>query len=444
MKVAVIGGGGVRTPLLVNGLTASGLPISEVALHDIDASRLRLVGGLASRFGHDARVTLHDSAAACVENADFVFLSIRVAGMEARAHDEAVCLEANVLGQETVGPAGFAMAVRTIPHAVAYARLVAERAPRAWIVNFTNPVGVVTQAMTAACGPRTIGICDTPTELFEDVAHALGVPSAECHFDYAGLNHLGWLREVLHHGHPALGRLWADDEALGRVYRGAFFAPAYLRDLRLLPTEYVYYYLHAGAALAHTRRARTTRGAEILRLNAALFASLSRDGIDTTRAYEDYLAARNAGYMQIESGAAAPLPRSPWAALTGYDRIAWQVVNAIHGRTNAVIPLNVPNRGTIDGLDADDVVEVPCVVNGNGALPLHVGTLPAACRDLVASVKHYERLTLAAAATRRRDDLRAALASHPLMRGREGDADGLLDRLWLSDAPVPTTSEPSA
>jgi 6-phospho-beta-glucosidase len=394
-----------------------------------------VIGGLAARVGHGARVTLHDSAVPCVESADFVFLSIRVAGMEARAHDEAACLEAGVLGQETVGPAGFAMAVRTIPHARIYARLIAEHAPRAWIVNFTNPVGVVTQAMAAERGSHTIGICDTPTELFEDVAHALGVPSAECHFDYAGLNHLGWLREVLHLGRPVLGRLWDDDEALRRVYRGAFFSPSYLRGIALLPTEYVYYYLHAAEALAHTRTARTTRGAEILRLNAALFDALSRAGTGATQAYEDYLAARNAGYMQIESGAAAPLPRSPWAALTGYDKIAWQVVHAIHFRTNAVIPLNVLNRGTVDGLAPDDVVEVPCVVNGNGALPLHVGALPGSCRELVASVKHYERLTLAAAATGRRDDLRAALASHPLMRGREHTTDALLDRLWLSGFP---------
>jgi 6-phospho-beta-glucosidase len=420
--------------LLVNGLTQSDLPISQISLYDIDRARLSMVGALAARFGRRARVTLCGTAEEAVAGADFVLLSIRVGGMEARARDELACLEFGVLGQETVGPAGFAMAVRTIPHAVAYARLVSQLAPRAWLINFTNPVGIVTQAMITAGQARAIGICDTPTELFEDVAHALGVPSAECHFDYVGLNHLGWLREVLHEGRPVLARLWDDEQALRRVYRAPFFDRGLLRATRLLPTEYVYYYHRAADAFAHTRRAGTTRGAEILRLNAQLFERLANPAADARETYERYLAARNAGYMQIESGATAPLPRTPWAALTGYDKIALQTIRAIHFGTNAVIPLNVRNDGNLAELDPDDVIEVPSIVNGNGALPMHAGPLPEACRALVTEVKRYERRTLEAGLTGDPASLLAALAANPLMAGRD-DAAVLLNRLQLSDGP---------
>jgi 6-phospho-beta-glucosidase len=432
MKIAIIGGGGVRTPLLVNGLASSDLPIDQISLYDIDQERLSLIGGLAARFARDARVQICSLAADAVTGADFVFLSIRVGGMEARARDEAACVAAGVIGQETIGPAGFAMAVRTIPHAVAHARLVAEHAPHAWLINFTNPVGCVTQAMIAAGFARAIGICDTPTELFEDVAHALGVPSSACHFDYVGLNHLGWLREVLHEGRPLLAGRWEDEGFLRCVHRAPFFEPALLRALKLLPTEYVYYYYRAAEALTHTRRAGTTRGAEILRLNEDLFSSLRRSPADAKAVYERYLAARNAGYMQLESGAASPLPRAPWAALTGYDKIALQTVRAVHFRSNAVIPLNVRNASNVAELAPDDVIEVPAVVNGNGALPLQAGPLPGACRDLVIAVKAYERATVAASLSGDPGALHDALASNPLMAGR-GDVRDIVARLQLTD-----------
>src|SRR5262245_9485343 len=188
MKIAVIGGAGVRTPLLVNGLTASNLPIDEIGLFDVDADRLAIVGSLARSFSTAVRT--HDNVRGCVDGADFVIFSIRVGGIAARARDEAVALAHDSVGQETVGAGGVAMAIRTIPHAVEYARLVEREAPRAWMISFTNPVGIVTQAMTTAASARVIGICDTPTELFEDVAHALGAPSARCYFDSFGLNHL--------------------------------------------------------------------------------------------------------------------------------------------------------------------------------------------------------------------------------------------------------------
>jgi len=305
--------------------------------------------------------------------------------------------------------------MRTIPHIVDYAKEVERRAPNAWIINFTNPVGIITQAVRTATGAKIIGICDTPTELFEEVAHALELPSDECHFDYFGLNHLGWVREVYHNGRPQLQRLWGNPERLAAIYRVPLFDVSFLRELQLLPTEYVYYYYRARDAFENVKRAGTSRGHVIQQLNVKLFEDLARSGADGRTVYEAYLASRDGGYMQIESGTAAPRKPSPWAALTGYDKIAVSVLRAIRFNTGAIIPLNVSNRGNLPELESDDVIEVPCTVTRNGALPLHVGSVPAAVLDLLLQVKDYERRTVKAALSGDRDAARDALARNPLV-----------------------------
>ena len=415
MKIAVIGGGGVRTPLLVNGLVRSDLPIDAIALFDVDRERLAMMAALAS--GVCPSVRTYADASACVAGASFVVLSIRAGGIAARARDEAICVEHGVVGQETVGPGGFAMAMRNVPPAVDYARLVERAAPAAWIVNFTNPVGIVTQAMTAATRARVIGICDTPAELFEEAAHALDLEAPRCFFDYFGLNHLGWLREVYCGGAPQLERLWREPARLRSLYRATLFDAEFLQALRLLPTEYLFYYYEPRRALENVRRAGLTRGRAIADLNDRLFRDLAAAGAGGRQVYERYLAARSAGYMQIESGAAAPIPPSPWAALTGYDRVALSVVRAIHFDTNAIIPLNVRNAGALRELEDDDVVEVPCVVNANGARPIAAAAAPSSVRALLRQVKEYERLTIHAASTRTEADAIRALGRNPLVEG---------------------------
>ena len=416
MKIAVIGGGGVRTPLLVNGLTHSDLPIDEIALFDVDRARLELVASLAASYARSVRA--YTEVRACVAGASFVFVSIRVGGIAARARDEATAAAYDTVAQETVGAGGFAMAVRTIPHAREYARLVAREAPRAWIIDFTNPVGIITQAMRTENG-RVIGICDTPTELFEEVAHVLGLESSRCYFDYFGLNHLGWLREVYCDGEPQVHRLWQSPALLTRIYRAPLFEATFLQQERLLPTEYLFYYYSPNTAIENIRSAGATRGDAIARLNEQLFRDLAGGGADRRRIYERYLHARSAGYMQIESGAAQPIAQTASGALTGYDKIALSVVRAMHFNTNAIIPLNVPNRGTLPDLEDDDIVEVPCVVNANGAHPLTVEPIPDRARDLIARVKKYERLTIAAAASRSVDAAERALTENPLIAHRE-------------------------
>jgi 6-phospho-beta-glucosidase len=431
MKIGIVGGAGVRTPLLVSGLTASDLPIDEIALYDLDDDRLTVIADIAGRMleqiGARARITRSRSVADCAASADFVFTSIRAGGMARRIADEKTTQRHGIVGQETVGPAGFAMAMRNIPPMVRCARDIAAAAPRAWIVNFTNPVGMVTEAMRTVTD-RVIGICDTPTELFESAAHALGLDPRGCYFDYFGLNHLGWLREIYVGGNPQLHQLWRDADRLQAIYKVPLFDTAALRQLQLLPTEYVYYYDQPARAFDNVRRAARTRGQVIEGLTTALFETLRGSAADPVERYRAYLAARSAGYMALESGSApmAHAPRQP--QMSGYDKIALDVIRAIHANANDIIPLSVVNRGTMSDLRDSDVVEVPCVVNANGARPLHVGAVPARVLALLQQVKDYERRTIAAALAPSLDAARTALAANPLVPTRAA-ADSLVDDL---------------
>jgi 6-phospho-beta-glucosidase len=425
MKIAIVGGGGVRTPLLSAGLAGSDLPLEELRLYDPDRERLAVIAPLTDRMAEGVTVTTCSTVEECVRGVDFVFTSFRVGGIESRARNEATALKHGLVGQETVGFGGCAMALATIPAMVAHAKVVERVAPQAWIVNFTNPVGIITQAVQTATDAKIVGICDTPTELFEEVARALGLPSNECHFDYFGLNHLGWLREVYHGGRPQLEQLWADPERLGGLYRTNFFDPAFLADLRLLPTEYGYFYYETARAIESLQRAGESRGVMLTRLNAQLFEKLTSGEGDPATIYREYIAARDASYMQLESGSQKPLAPPKSAEVTGYDRIALAVIRAIHFNTSAVIPLDVANRGNIAELEDDDVVEVPCVVNADGPHALNVAPVPDAVRDLLVQMKTYERLTVQAALEGSRDLALEALITNPLV-GRRDVAEKLV------------------
>lgn len=430
MKLSIIGGGGVRVPLLVHGLITRGLPIDRVALFDVDRNRLALMADLAAVRAPSAAVITYDDVASCLDNADFVVTSIRVGGLAAREHDEATALAHGIPAQETIGPAGFAMAIRTIPVISGYARDIERHAPGAWVINFTNPVGMVTQAMRRAADIKAIGICDTPTELFAEAAHALGVPLRQCSFDYIGLNHLGWVRDVRYQGRGLLADVWTDPDLLTRIYARPLFPADYLARLKLLPTEYVYFYDFPDRAVANTRAAGRTRGAEVAKLTTRLFEALSAKPANALETYEEYLAERSGSYMQVESGQAAPTPPSPWGELTGYDRIAYDVMSAIVHDSNAIVPLDVPNEGSIPDLADDDIVEVPCAIGASGARPTRAGALPSQVRDLVVRVKEYERKTIDAAEAMTSAALVDALAHNPLVSSAPLAAM-LVDRLQL-------------
>lgn len=403
----------MRVPLLIGGLARSDLRISEVALYDIDRPRLQIIAGLSAQMAGGVAITTPSTPEAAIEGASFVITSIRVGGAAQRATDEATALAHDVIGQETIGPAGFAMAVRSIPPLVEYGRLVARLAPRAWMINFTNPVSIITQAVHQETDARLIGICDTPLEMFEDAAHAVGLPASVCSYDYFGLNHLGWLRDVLFEGEGQLHRIWDDDERLRSAYRAPLFEPERLRDLKLLPTEYLYYYYRPDVALANVRRSGSSRGQAVEKLTAEFFANPSLEN------YQLYLSKRDASYMSLESGSDAPRIKPDWAELSGYDKIALITIRAIVNNSGAIIPLDVPNRGTFPFLDDEDIIEVPCRVNANGPAPQAVEKIPDHPREWIERVKIYERATIHAALTGDRDDLIDALALNPLVPGRD-------------------------
>ena len=422
MKIAIIGGAGVRVPLLAGGLARSDLGITDIALFDTDVERQRVIAGLASQVAPDVRVSPSASPEPAIDGASFVISSIRVGGAAQRARDEAAVIGLDIVGQETIGPVGFAMGVRTIPAMVEYGRLVARLSPDAWLINFSNPVSIVTQAVHQETDARLIGICDTPMEMFEDAAHALGLPASLCSYDYFGLNHLGWLRDVVYEGEGQLHHIWRDNEKLLSAYRSPLFEAERLQALKLLPTEYLYYYYRPEVALANMKRAGSSRGQQVARLTAALFADLGQLAPTEPQAlqrYQRYLAERDGSYMTIETGGTTPRVKPDWAELSGYDRIALMTMRAIVHDQGAIIPLDVANGRTLPFLDADDIVEVPCRVGRDGPCPQAVAPVPDQPRMLIEQVKAYERAAVGAALSGSRSALAAALALNPLVPSRE-------------------------
>jgi 6-phospho-beta-glucosidase len=415
-KVTVIGGGGVRTPLVIHGLAQAQqlLQIDRLALYDVDEERVQTIARLGReilrRANADFEIRVSSRLEEAAEGADFVVNSIRAGGIAARARDERIAIEHDLAGQETTGPAGVAMALRTIPVTLQHARIVERVAPGAWFINFTNPAGLITQALQQHTGLRVIGICDTPSELFHKIAEAAGEAPGEMVFDYAGLNHLGWVRRVLLRGEDITERLLSDTEFLRRVYPTGLFDPELIRTLRLIPTEYLFFYYSQRKAHANQVRAGASRGEEIGRLNADLFQRLaSADAALGLAVYRAYLLQRNVSYMKLEARAESAFQVSafqvakedydPFETATGYHRIALDVMTSlICGQSRSAV-VNVRNGGAIEDLEADDVVEVPCDIDRDGPRPRRTGRLPDSVRGLVQSVKAYERTTIRAAMT---------------------------------------------
>ncbi len=448
-KVTIIGGGGIRTPLLIHGLVEAQatLGLREVALYDVAQDRVRLIAALAREVIRQANgevsVTTPAGIEEAIEGARIVLSSIRAGGVAARARDERLAIEHGLAGQETTGPGGFAMALRTIPIALAHARIVEHLAPDAWLINFTNPAGLITQALSSQTRLKVIGICDTPSEMFHRIALALNEPPDAVRCDYFGLNHLGWIRRVQVRGRDVTERLLDDDSALRSLYHADLFAPALIRDLGLIPSEYLFFYYAQHRALANQLAAGASRGEEIQRLNAGLAEELQLEvaagRLDRALSrYRAYLSQRSGSYMRLEAHAGSALQNQvgetedPFAAATGYHRIALDVMKALSGAQATRIVVDVRNQGAITDLSADDVVEVPCLIDQQGPHPLAVGELPEAARGLVVAVKAYERLTIRAAVEQSRALARMALMVYPLI-GEWDRADQLLTALIAGD-----------
>jgi 6-phospho-beta-glucosidase len=451
-------GTGVRTPFVLHGLAdhAADLGLTEVVLHDVDEDRLEtmtaLGGHLVRSWGGSFAVSSQTDARRALTGSRFAFSAIRVGQERARALDEQIALKHGVLGQETTGPGGFAMALRTIPAMLAYARLIEDVAPDAILVNFTNPVGIIVQALSDHSSVRVVGVCDGPIDMKRSVAQLLRVPGDEVHVDYAGLNHAGWIHRVLIDGRERMPELldrYEELQAQDESWR--LFDAELVRSLRMLPMEYLYFYYYRDRAIENVLRSHGTRGEQIAELNDRLWPVLRErvgegDLDGAQRAWESAMDARHATYFARERGEELPNSSSESAAEPiemfegdGYEGLATAVISAAVRRAKIPLIVNTSNRGAIGGLSDDDVVEVTSLVDEHGASPLAQGRLSDTAMALIEPIKVYERLTVRAAIEGSYAAALRALIVHPLV-GSYPIAKAILDdylsahaeHLWLA------------
>jgi 6-phospho-beta-glucosidase len=411
MKLAVIGSGSTYTPELVSGL--SRLEVSDLTLHDIDAERREVVGALARRMldgqGYTGGFELTDDLDRAVDGADYVLIQIRVGGQEARLRDETVPLACGCVGQETTGAGGFAKAFRTVPVVLEIAERVRERAADgAWIVDFTNPVGIVTRALLDA-GHRAVGLCNVAIGVQRTCARLLAVEPEQLVVDQVGLNHLTWVRAVRVDGDDVLPQLL---EEHGDELAGVSGLPLRVaEELGALPSYYLRYFYAHDRVLAE-QLGGTPRAVEVMEIERGLL-----------ELYRDPGLREKPALLEQRGGAF-------------YSEAAVGLVRSLATGDGAVHEVDVRNEGTLEGFAADDVVEVPARVRRDSIEPLSQAPLAPELLGLAQHVAAYERLAAEASAAQDLELARKALLAHPLI-GQHALVDELLEPLLAPrEAPV--------
>jgi 6-phospho-beta-glucosidase len=471
MRLMIAGGGGFRVPLVYRALCSgrfAGL-VDQLVLYDVDSARLNAVEAVLRDMpveGSRPGVVVSTDLAASLRDTDMVFAAIRPGGTAGRVIDEQVALDLGILGQETTGAGGISFALRSIPRMLDLAHAMRIHCPDAWLINFTNPAGMVTEALVPVLGRRVVGICDSAGGLVHRAAAAAGSPLPEGRLDgvgYYGLNHLGWLYRLAPGGKDLLPGLLSDHAALATIEEGRLFGQHLLQMLGCLPNEYLYYYYKTRQATEAIRRLAETRGASIHHQQGSLYPELTA----SSHAYAAWDAARlsrEEGYL-AESRAEGEQRDEQDLAGGGYERVALAVMRALAGGTppeagRTQLILNVPNspvaavhRGSppeaaVPGLPADAVVEVPCQVTADGALPLAQDRPGGQFLTLMRHIKEVERLTIQAVREGNREAALQAFAAHPLvgspdlgrklLEGYEG-AFPELSALWSKRMTVPGT-----
>ena len=428
MKLTIIGGGSVRTPRLIPSLVrrAPRLGLQELWLMDSDPEKLELIGGMCGRqveqLDAGFRVFTSSDAQAAVMDASHVITSIRP-GLEAgRAADERIAFGLGVLGQETTGGAGFAMAMRSAPAILEYARLV-ERlaAPGAWLFNFTNPAGLVAQVLHDAGMKCVVGICDSANKARNETSRFLGVPQDRLRHKVYGLNHLSWTHSVRigegEGGEEMLPALLGDEKFVQATHM-KMFSPGLRAEEKVFLNEYLYYFYHRDEALTQLLLEKETRGEQVQRLTEQLLRKLrATSDVDGQLAiWQEVMDQRSKSYMaHARGGADRRKQESVGEDDEGYAAVALGCVEAIVRDDPAWTGLNVPNNGAIAGMDADDVVEISCRVDSRGPVPAPIGDVPERHLALMRSVKVYERLASRAILQRSRSLAVQALCAHPLL-----------------------------
>jgi len=395
MKISIIGAGSPYTPELIEGIAQMGeaLPVSSIAMVDIDEARLDIMHGFCQRFarhlGLNAEITKTTDRKEAIIGSTFVCTQIRVGGNEARVMDERIPLSMGLLGQETTGAGGFAKGLRTVPVMLEIARDVVALAPDAWIINYTNPSGMVTQAITLHCADAKIaGLCSGGFFPRNWAAEALGVEREDIKYDYIGLNHLSFAYNM----RKKYSYLTEEEFALVAEKAGD-------KDLAMkigaIPSPYLSYYYHREKTLAEAKSRPQTRGEEVLQLQAQL-----------NEAFSDPTVCTKPELLQKRGGG-------------GYSEVATAVMDGIYNNRDIWVVANVENMANLPFLPWKSVIEAPCTVNKYGLHPLNQHKPPESVWGLISAVNNYELLTIEAALTGNRDTALLALMAHPLV----GDYD---------------------
>jgi len=417
LKAVIIGAGSTYTPELIEGFIErkDSLNFQTFYLVDINKKKLEIVGALAERMltskGFKGKIILTDDLDAAIAGADYIFGQIRVGEMAARIRDEKIPLKYGLLGQETTGAGGFMNALRTVPVMLDIARRIEKLAPDAWLVNFSNPSGIVAEALQNHTKVKMIGLCNCFINMHAKIAKDLGTTNFD--YDYIGLNHLSWITSVRSGGKEMLGSLRHSAEASAGA--GMKNIPGVVHDNELLdvvppiPSSYLNYFYHREEQLQKCLKAEKTRGEVCVDLEASLMEQ-----------YKDPNLKIKPKELAQRGGAL-------------YSTVAVSVVDAIENDKNEYHVVDVRNSGAISFLDDDDVVEVKCLVNRKGAMPVPVKLDNPHIKGLMQAVKAYEKLTVRAAVNNSRADALAALLVHPLI-GDYVKAKAVLDDMLVANA----------
>ncbi|ASS64895.1 MULTISPECIES: 6-phospho-beta-glucosidase [unclassified Paenibacillus] len=403
LKVAVIGGGSSYTPELVEGFIRyyDSLPVRELWLVDIEAGlwKLNIVGELAKRMveksGLPIEVHLTTDRRLAIAGADFVSTQMRVGMLEARGQDEAIPLKYGVIGQETTGPGGMMKALRTIPVLLDICRDIEELAPQAWLLNFTNPAGMVTEAIHKHSAVRSVGLCNAPIGLLKWLSGKYGTTTDRVYAEFVGLNHLHWVSRAEVDGVDRLPELLRGDDSFSAANVAAGeWDPDFIQGLHSLPSYYLKYYYMTDAMLAEQQESLRKNGnrAEVVkRVEAELFELYKNPGLSEKP-------------KQLEQRGGAY-----------YSEAAVNLMRSLYNSTGDVQTLNVANNGILDFLPDDACIEVNCLVTSQGPVPLQLTAVPEQAKGLIHAVKTYEALAIEAAVTGDRSLALQAMAHHPLV-----------------------------
>lgn len=422
VKVVVIGGGSSYTPELADGIIKrySTFPVRELVLVDIDAGRkkVEIVSNLIRRMftasGINIPVSYTLNRRSALKGADFVVSQIRVGGLEARARDESIPLKYGIIGQETTGPGGFANALRTIPVVMDICRDMENLCPEAWLINFTNPSGIITEAVLGHSSVRCLGLCNIPINMANTAAGVFGVDRSKVNCRIAGLNHLSFMDSLLIDGNERLQEfiIAVSSEIKAKNISGADIPGDFLGILGLIPTPYLrYYFLEKQTVAEETAKLESTgktRAGEVMEIEQKLFDIYSNESL-----------VKKPEELSKRGGAL-------------YSEAAVELMDSIFNDRKDIQVVNTMNNGCISELPNNAIVETNCIIGRNGAQPLKTGLLPLAVRGLVQQVKAYEQLTIEAAIDGCRDKALLALINNPLVHD-VATAKSLLDDILTAN-----------